>query len=123
MTEYPLRKPEVEQYIGTEGIFVFQDGPYDDWDELGCVLFQAGTKRALDVVALHVAYSLDDVKPVLPPFENDALTLTHNGEFAEWMYHYKKPMHVLRGPISTRRITLHREYHLADVLHQAVAHA
>lgn len=121
MREYLLNKSAVVDMIGTPaGIFVFPDGPIDDFDEAGCVWFQAVTKKSLKVVLLNVTYELDDIKGPIRP--KDTLRLNHDGAFGEnshWPYHQGKELRVLRGPISLDRIMLVRSYDISDV----VAHA
>lgn len=118
MREYVLDKPGVADVIGTPaGIFVFPEGPIDDFDEAGCVWFQAVGKKSFRVVLLNISYEAQDVRGPIHPL--DTLRLGHNGSLGaddHWPYHLDKEMLVLRGPILLPRIELVRVYDITDVV-------
>lgn len=114
MHEYPLKKFDEYEWAQDlkTGIFAFREGPLDDLDEIGCVLFQSMSKRSLQVVLLHITYNEIDTR-------GESCRLWHNGALGwpgnEWVYHEEKEIIALRGPIPLERVELIKEYDLRNL--------
>lgn len=118
MQPYPLNKPEIHGwYTDPNGVFIFPDDCENDLDRIGCVYFQAVTKKDFKVIELEIEYETEDLKPLRYPLvPGDVLTIGHTGTLGlEWVYHVR-PLVVLSGPIPPERVQLRATYDLRDIL-------
>lgn len=98
---------------GTMGIWLWRKelkGP----EELGSILYQVATKKALKVVKLKVVYDYDGR---WTPINGDSAILYHSGNMGDWQYHDGSQEAIIyTRPILPPQIHLIQVYDLLEIL-------